>query len=105
MKSPSRSEIFSKSTVMVVEDNKFQLMIIEHILKENGFQHVHSAENGARALEDMNHVMPDLIIMDIEMPEMDGITLTKTLQDDEKFCDIPIIVQTGLTESASIFFF
>lgn len=65
--------------VLIVDDAAFMRMIIKDILTDNGYQIIGEAENGIEAIEMFNEAIPDLVIMDITMPEMDGIEAVKEI--------------------------
>ena len=60
--------------VLVVDDAAFMRMMVKDILSKKGYEIVCEAENGMKALEKYQELKPDLVTMDITMPEMDGIT-------------------------------
>ncbi len=66
--------------ILVVDDAAFMRMMIKDILGKNGYEVVGEAENGAVALEKYKDLQPDLVTMDITMPEMDGITAVKEIK-------------------------
>jgi len=66
--------------VLVVDDAAFMRMMIKDILTKNGYEVVGEASDGAEALEKYKEVGPDLVTMDITMPEMDGITSLKEIK-------------------------
>lgn len=66
--------------ILIVDDAAFMRMMIKDILGKNGFNVVGEAENGAKAVEKYNELSPDLTIMDITMPEMDGIEAVKAIK-------------------------
>lgn len=65
--------------VLIVDDAAFMRMMIKNILTEAGFEIVAEAENGKQAVEKYTEYKPDLITMDITMPEMDGISAVKEI--------------------------
>ncbi|MEN6349764.1 MAG: response regulator [Syntrophomonas sp.] len=67
-------------TVLVVDDAAFMRMMIKDILSKNGYEVVGEAENGALAVEKFKDLRPDLVTMDITMPEMDGISAVKEIK-------------------------
>lgn len=67
-------------TVLVVDDAAFMRMMIKDILSKNGYDVVGEAENGAVAVERFRDLQPDLVTMDITMPEMDGITAVREIR-------------------------
>ncbi len=66
--------------VLVVDDAAFMRMMVKDILSKNGYEIVGEAENGAIALAKYQEMKPDLVTMDITMPEMDGITAVKEIK-------------------------
>ena len=67
-------------TVLIVDDAAFMRMMIKDILTKNGFDVVGEAEDGVQAVEKYKELSPDLVTMDITMPEMDGITALKHIK-------------------------
>ena len=69
--------------ILICDDAAFMRMMIKDILTKNGYNVVGEAENGLKAVEKYQETKPDLVLMDITMPEMDGIqALKKTKQAD-----------------------
>ncbi|MDV2685440.1 response regulator [Alkalihalophilus sp. As8PL] len=66
--------------VLIVDDAAFMRMMIKDILSKNGFDVVGEANDGAQAVEKYEELSPDLVTMDITMPEMDGITSLKEIK-------------------------
>lgn len=66
--------------ILIVDDAAFMRMMIKDILVKNGFEVVAEAENGAQAVEKYKEHSPDLVTMDITMPEMGGITALKEIK-------------------------
>ena len=83
-----------KKTILYVEDTFENRMLIRRILQAEGFT-VLEAENAANAMDVLNSETPDLILMDINMPDIDGYTLTTRLRTIPKLKDIPIIALTA----------
>ncbi|NLW57121.1 MAG: response regulator [Firmicutes bacterium] len=69
-----------RNRVLVVDDAAFMRMMIKDILKKGGFEVVGEAENGLKSIEKYKELKPDLVTMDITMPEMDGITAVKEIK-------------------------
>lgn len=65
--------------ILIVDDAAFMRMMIKNILVKEGYEVVGEAENGAQAVEKYKELNPDLVTMDITMPEMDGITAVKEI--------------------------
>ncbi|WML43712.1 response regulator [Neobacillus sp. PS3-40] len=66
--------------ILIVDDAAFMRMMIKDILSKNGYQVVGEAADGAQAIEKYKECAPDLVTMDITMPEMDGITALKEIK-------------------------
>ena len=69
-----------ENKILIVDDAAFMRMMIKDILTKNGYEVVGEAENGARAIERYKELSPDLVIMDITMPEVDGIQAVKEIK-------------------------
>ncbi len=67
--------------ILIVDDASFMRMMIKDILTKNGFEVVGEAENGVKAVEKYKELDPELVIMDITMPEMDGIQAVKEIKN------------------------
>lgn len=66
--------------VLICDDAAFMRMMIKDILTKNGYNVAGEAENGLKAIEKYNETKPDLVLMDITMPEMDGIQALKQIR-------------------------
>lgn len=66
--------------ILIVDDAAFMRMMIRDILTKNGFEVVGEAQDGAQAVEKFKELQPDLVTMDITMPEMDGIAALKEIK-------------------------
>ena len=69
--------------ILICDDAAFMRMMIKDILTKNGYNIVGEAENGAKAVEKYNELKPDLVLMDITMPEMDGIEALKKIKSGD----------------------
>jgi len=67
-------------TVLIVDDAAFMRIMIRDILTKNGYEVIGEAENGSRAIEKYRELMPDLVIMDITMPEVNGIEAVREIR-------------------------
>ena len=66
--------------ILICDDAAFMRMMIKDILTKNGYNVAGEAENGAKGVEKYNELKPDLVLMDITMPEMDGIQAVKEIK-------------------------
>ena len=69
--------------ILICDDAAFMRMMIKDILTKNGYNVAGEAENGLKAVEKYNELKPDLVLMDITMPEMDGIQALKTIKSGD----------------------
>jgi len=82
------------ATVMVVDDSLTVRKVTQRLLEREGYS-VMLAKDGVDALEQMQDRQPDLMLVDIEMPRMDGFDLTRNIRSDERTREIPIIMITS----------
>lgn len=87
--------------LLVVDDVQTNVLLLKAILSKEGYQ-IRIAENGKKALEMVKEEQPDLILLDVMMPEMDGFEVAEHLSADEAYSDIPIIFLTALDDTDSI---
>jgi len=87
--------------ILIVEDTPANIQTLAAILKEQGYQ-ISVATNGKQALEVLARVQPDLILLDVMMPEMDGFETCRRLKTTEQWRQIPVIFLTAKTETADI---
>jgi two-component system, OmpR family, alkaline phosphatase synthesis response regulator PhoP len=83
--------------MLIVEDEPDIMEFLSYHFKKNGFD-VSSAGNGVTALKVLDYFMPDIIISDILMPEMDGIKMCRQLKKNDEYADIPIIFLSGVND-------
>ena len=86
-----------KKVVLVVEDSKLLRTVLHESLSEGGFT-VYEADNGLLGLETARSIHPNLIMLDVMMPVMDGLEMYRKLRDEEWGKDIPVIMLTGAEE-------
>ena len=87
-----------KSSVLIVDDEKANLIALTHMLNKE--YTVYAAKNGHEALEAAREHHPDVILLDILMPEMDGYEVINNLKNSEETKTIPVIFITGLSSAA-----
>ncbi|MCL2549112.1 MAG: ATP-binding protein, partial [Symbiobacteriaceae bacterium] len=80
--------------VLVAEDNNINQMIIEELLSNAGIG-VTLVDNGLRAIERLHQESFDIILMDVQMPEMDGLMATTQIRTDPRYADLPILAMTA----------
>jgi len=83
-----------KRTILVVDDDSDLLKLLSTMLGQEGFR-VLTAENGDTAIKKVKDELPHLLILDVQMPMINGLEVCKTLKQDEQTRNIPIIMLTG----------
>lgn len=83
------------ATILVVEDNEANRLLAGAVLERAGFR-VEMAGNSQEALELLESRAPDLILMDVQLPGIDGLALTRQLKGDHRTAAIPVIALTAL---------
>jgi CheY-like chemotaxis protein len=79
-----------RRTILIVDDFDDTRLLLKTWLQKKGFRVV-EAEDGNRAIAAAKHNRPDLIIMDVEMPELDGLEATRRIRRLENFAEVPIV--------------
>jgi len=96
----------SQISFLVVDDNEFARKITRDVLKALGARRVKYAEDGAEALEILERIEMDIVVLDWNMPIMDGIELTRSIRnsDDRPNKFMPIIMMTGYSELSNVMY-
>jgi two-component system cell cycle response regulator DivK len=81
-------------TVLIVEDNELNMKLFHDLLDAHGYKTLQT-RSGMEALKIAREQRPDLILMDIQLPEVSGLEVTKWLKDDEELREIPVIAVTA----------
>lgn len=80
--------------VMIVEDNELNMKLFNDLLEANGYETI-KTRNGLEALDLAREHRPDLILMDIQLPEVSGLEITKWIKEDDELHAIPVIAVTA----------
>jgi CheY-like chemotaxis protein len=91
---PPKIPNFSSSRILLVEDNEMNLLVAKTFLADTDVQ-IDIAHNGLQAIEKIQHKKYDLVLMDIQMPEMDGLTACKKIRNELELVKLPIIAMTA----------
>ena len=84
----------SKKTVLIVEDNELNMKLFHDLLDAYGYQTLQT-RNGMDALKIAHEHRPDLILMDIQLPEVSGLEVTKWIKEDDELRGIPVVAVTA----------
>ncbi|HQM46225.1 MAG TPA: response regulator [Smithellaceae bacterium] len=83
-----------KGNILVIEDNEQNLYLVRFILEKNGYT-VHAAMDGREGIDMAMRLKPDLILLDIQLPVMDGYTVAKHLRANSELSGMPIVAVTS----------
>ncbi len=87
--------------ILVVDDNKLNIRLLTDILEDEGYE-ITSLRSGYQVLETVHDIKPDIVLLDIMMPGLDGFEVCKKLKGDFEIKDIPVIMITAKTEGSDI---
>ena len=87
-------------SILICDDAAFMRMMIKDILTKNGYNVAGEAENGAKGVEKYNELKPDLVLMDITMPEMDGIEALKAIKSADS--NAKVIMCSAMGQQAMV---
>src|SRR5438132_12793952 len=81
-------------SILVVDDNELNLRLLRWLLEKNGYE-VHTAVDAQTARASIRAIHPRLVLMDIQLPDVDGLQLTREFKADPELRDIPIVAVTS----------
>jgi signal transduction histidine kinase len=90
-----------KGSILVVDDTPINLKVLSNLLSDNGY-HVRAARNGEMALMSVRSALPDLILLDVKMPGMDGYEVCNRLKAEDRTRDIPVMFISALNDTDNI---
>jgi DNA-binding response OmpR family regulator len=91
----------SNNNILVIDDSNTNLVLLESLFKRNGYR-VLSAMSGKEALDLISRTVPDLIFLDLKMPEIDGFEFMKLLRDNSDWAEIPVVILSAISDKETI---
>lgn len=91
----------SKYTIMIVDDIPVNTILLEKILEKEGYR-LYSYNNSLQAMEAITEIVPDILLLDIMMPGLDGIAFLKRLRSNNSYDNVRIIMVTAVSEQEEI---
>jgi CheY-like chemotaxis protein len=88
-----------RTSVLVIDDHPANTKLVSFVLESRGYE-VYAAENSEQAKDLLDRIQPDIILMDIQLPGTDGLTLTRELRADPRFAETPIVAVTAYAMAA-----
>jgi CheY-like chemotaxis protein len=92
----------TRKTVLIVDDDPDTVTYFASVLQDHGYKTI-TATNGAAGLERVREARPDLITLDVTMPEATGVSCYRTLRETAEWKSIPVIIITGVSEDFRTF--
>jgi len=92
-------EELTQARILIVDDAPLNCEIIAGFLEAGGFSCFEYANNGIVALEKLDLFRPDILVLDLSMPKMDGFEVCRRIRDHDEWCDIPILIETGIDDA------
>jgi len=87
--------------ILIVDDSNTNIVLLESLLKRNGYL-VFTALNGRQGLDAIQNMVPDLIILDLKMPDLGGFEFMEVLRSNSEWMDIPVVILSAISDSDSI---
>ena len=81
-------------TVLCIEDNKVNMLLVSRIVESQGYNLLR-AEDGKNALEKLQQSVPDLILLDVNIPGIHGLDLARMIKEDQRLTDVPLVATTA----------
>lgn len=94
-----KTKAIQQSRILIVDDIKLNQAMMTDMLQNAGFENIASAMNGSEALEKISSFKPDLILLDLILPDMDGYDICKFVKSSHETSGISVIVQSAMTQS------
>ena len=85
-------------SILLVDDSETHLLLLESLLNNKGWD-IHRAKSASAGMEKVRTIKPDLILLDLQMPQIDGYEMLDWLQAKEQYRGIPVIVISGVNEN------
>lgn len=95
--SPASSR-FSRARILIIDDSPLQVRLVSMALAKVGFLSIETAADGEEGLEKTRRFEPDMVILDLSMPKLDGYGYCEQVRSDPKIARMPILVQTAMEE-------
>ena len=84
----------TKKTILCIEDNSTNMLLVSRVVEAEG-HHLLRAEDGETAVIELGKSIPDLILLDVNLPGMNGLDLARRIRDEMNYHDVPIIAVTA----------
>ena len=89
------------ATIMMIDDEIITMEIVKTFLEEEGYSDFYLEDQSSRAIESLEKVMPDMLLLDLVMPELSGFEVLKQVREHPKFKHLPVIILTSSTDTSN----
>jgi len=90
-----------KKEILIIDDSNTNLVLLESLLRKNGYI-VHSALNAKEGIKTMQQSVPDLIYLDLVMPEVDGLKFIQMIRERDEWKEVPVIIISAVSDKKII---
>lgn len=90
-----------KKEILIIDDSNTNLVLLESLLRKNGYI-VHSALNAKEGIKTMQQSVPDLIYLDLVMPEVDGLKFIQMIKERDEWKDVPVVIISAVSDKKVI---
>lgn len=87
------------SKIVIVDDEPFNFMVLRKFLTDDGYANILTTSDSTTAVETIRSARPDLVILDVVMPQVDGIEILTELKADKALCSIPVLILTATADA------
>ncbi|HKL67899.1 MAG TPA: response regulator, partial [Bacteroidales bacterium] len=94
-------QYMGKKEILIIDDSNTNLVLLESLLRKNGYI-VHSALNAKEGIKTMQQSVPDLIYLDLVMPEVDGLKFIQMIRERDEWKDVPVVIISAVSDKKVI---
>jgi putative two-component system response regulator len=98
MRSPASSDLRAQPKIMIIDDESLTIEVVKEHLRVDGYKHFVSTDNAVHALSMISREQPDIVLLDIRMPQVSGLDILKEMHGDQRLANVPVIVLTATTD-------
>ena len=93
------SKLIEAAKIVIVDDEEMNIEVVQGYLEQEGYKNFFRTTDATQAIDLIRHVEPDVVLLDVMMPEVSGLEILAAMRADEKMCHIPVIILTACTGS------
>ena len=91
----------TNATIMIIDDEPINIEVVQAFLEEEGYRHFVKLSDSTKAMELIEEHRPDLLFLDLAMPDVSGFEILSALRSHPKFCHLPVLILTASTDKDS----